>query len=181
MARNKLKDSSPMVDNSDVDYELNKTMINHCLKMSDQEDPDLSNPDEVKKAISYYFNSCITSGLRPGNLGLYAALGLDKTSVHNLITERVKSVNGKSVSPASILLIKKAIKHLSGYRELLGMQGKLAPPTLIFWAKNFDGMEDVQRMELSTADVPKADLSPEEIKAQIEQDIPLDVDYNEID
>ena len=172
-----IKDYSPMVNNTEIEYELNKTMIECVLENFNSSKPDLHKPDEVEKAINGYFNNCISKGLKPGNLGLYNALDLTKTEVSDLLHGR----NPLKASVESIRLIKKACKAMSEYREMLGSQNKLPVPTLIFWQKNYDGLEDVQRMEIAADNTPKADLSPDEIKAQIEQDIPLDVDYNEID
>ena len=113
-------------------------------------------------------------------MGLYASIGLTKNQVKELIHGRVKSVEGKAVNSSSIAHIKKAIKTMSLFRESLGAQGKLNPATLIFWQKNFDGLEDVQRVELDANAAPKADKTPEEIAAMIEQDIPVDTEYKEL-
>lgn len=167
---------SPIVDNTPVDKELNAIMINHCLDIFHMKEPDLSNSNEVKNAIDYYFNSCITKGLKPGNLGLYTAIGLDKRQVNDLLNGRIKL----NASPATIGHIKKACKALSLYRESLGAEGKLNPATLIFWQKNFDHMKDVQKIDIDTNTAPKADLSPDEIQQKLLEDMPIDSDYKEI-
>ena len=110
-------------------------------------------------------------GLRPGNLGLYASLGLSKQDVSDAIRGRNKS----KLSSSSIDLLKKAKVALSTYREMLGSTGKINPVTLIFWQKNYDGLEDKQTMEIA----PRKDLEPERTPEQIEKDIPIDVDFDE--
>jgi len=169
-----IKKYSPIVDNTEIDVKENAVLVQYALDIFNTPDPDLNNPDDVKRCIDSYFNNCVSKGLRPGNLGLYGSLGLDKKQVNDLINGRISRVNGKDVNVKTVELIKKACKGIRGFRELLGSQGKLNPATLIFWQKNFDGLEDVQRMELA-ADMPKPSQSPDEIAAEIEQDIPVDV------
>ena len=172
--------NSPMVDNSPIDYEENKTIIELCLDIFHHDDPDLSNPKEVENSINFYFQNCINKGLRPGNMGLYAAIGMTKNEVKDLLSGRQKSFNGKQASPAIIPLIKKACKAMSLYRESLGSQGKLSPPVLIFWQKNFDGLEDVQRIDIDANTAPKEDKSPEQIKRELVDNLPIESDYKEL-
>ena len=170
-----IKNYSPIVDNSEVDVQENALYITLAKDIFNSPLPDLHKADEVEACINKYFDDCISKGLRPGNLGLYTCLGMNKNEVRDLIHGRTPRV----ASQDAIDLIKKAIKILSTFRELLGSQGKLNPATLIFWQKNFDGLEDVQRMEVAAETMPKAQQTPEEIARQIEADIPIDADYTE--
>lgn len=88
---------------------------------------------------------------------------------------------GIKLSSSTIDLIKKAKVALSTYREMLGSTGKINPVTLIFWQKNYDGLEDKQTMEITPRQGLEADQTPEEISRQLEQDIPIDVDFEEMD
>ena len=168
--------NNPIYDNSDTTEEENAILCQYALDVFNSKEPDLSNPDEVKKAIDNYFGNCISKGLRPGNLGLYAVLGLDRRQVFEMVNGRItKGANRKSIEH-----LKKAQKAMSAYRESLGAQGKLNPATLIFWQKNFDGLEDVQRVELDANAAPKAENSPEDIARMIETDVPIDAEYQEV-
>lgn len=100
---------------------------------------DLNNTEEVIQAINDYFTDCMETGLRPGNLALYAVLGLSRQDVSNAIYGY-----SKKIPPATIDVIKKAKESLAAYRELLGSHGKVNPVTLIFWQKNYDGLKDQQ-------------------------------------
>ena len=154
-----------------------RELTRHALEVFESTPPDLHNPDEVRQAIQNYFASCDRHGVRPANLGLYATLGLSKQDVSDAIAGKNKS----KVSPECIDLLKKAKLTLSTYRESLAMSGKLNPVTAIFWAKNYDGMADVQQIEVTAQPGAQATLSPEEIARQIEQDIPIDGEYREAD
>ena len=133
---------------------------------------DLHNPEEVKQAILNYLIDCERSGKRPGNMGLYRALDMSRQDMNDVL-------RGKNKSKASlecIDIIKKALNMLSEYREQLGLQGKLNPVTMIFWQKNYDGLEDQTRVELTAKTAQEPTLSPDEIQKQIEQDIPIDTE-----
>ena len=158
---------------NEIDIQENAVFVSMAKDIFNTSIPDLHKPEEVETCINKYFDDCVSKGLRPGNLGLYTCLGLDKKEVFDLLAGRTP----RKASVSSIELIKKACKAMSAYRELLGSQGRLNPATLIFWQKNFDGLEDVQRMELAADTMPKAQQTPEEIARQIEQDIPVDADY----
>ena len=136
---------------------------------------DLHNPEQVKQAIIDYFIDCEEHGKRPANMGLYRALNLTRQDVNNVITGKSKS----KLSPICIDMLKKALQLLAEYREQLGAQGKLNPVTLLFWQKNYDGLEDYNKLEISASHSNEASLSPDEIQKQIESDIPIDVPYKE--
>lgn len=146
-----------------------------ALKVFSIEAPDLHNPDDVKRAIVDYFNYCDVNGIRPGNMGLYAALGMSKQDVHDAITGKTKY----KVSPAALDLIQKARHAMSAYREGLALEGRINPVTYIFMGKNFDGLQDQTHIEVTAAPGPAANLSPDQIAKQIEQDIPLEAEYKE--
>jgi hypothetical protein len=143
----------------------NAKMIKLCIETFNAPAPDINNPEEVRAAIDGYFASCIEKELRPGNLGLYARLDLSKQDAHDIV------IGKKKINPASADLLKKAIKALSTFREMLGSQGKINPATLIFWGKNFDGLSDVQQIEISPRDTPAAEQTPEQIAAALEADV----------
>ncbi len=160
--------NNPLADNPDMTVDENTKMIMLCMETFNHPVPDLNNPEEVAATITEYFQTCIDKELRPGNLGLYAWLGLDKKQVNHLLAGRMKT------NTATLDLIKKAIRTLATYRETLGSSGKLNPITLLFWQKNFDHMEDKQTLEVSASDHNVAEHTPEQIAAAIEADIPED-------
>lgn len=139
--------------------------------------PDLHDPEQVQTAIIGYFETCQRHGLRPGNLGLYAALGMSKQDYNNVITGKSKS----KVSPSCIDFIKKAVRAIGVYREGLALEGKINPVTYIFMGKNYDHLTDTQQLEVTASSGPAPTLTPEEVARQIEKDIPIDGEYTEKD
>lgn len=152
-------------------------LIDCALDVFTATTPDLHNPEQVRNAIINYFTSCQKRNVRPGNLGLYAALGMSRQDYNNAITGKSKS----KVSPECIDLIKKACIAIGQYREGLALIGKLNPVTYIFMGKNYDGLQDQTQIEVTATPGPAATLSPEEVARQIEQDIPIDGDFKEAD
>lgn len=169
--------NSPVIGSNGVKVtkDENAVFCQYALDIFNAPKVNLDNPEEVVDAISGYFNNCIDRGLRPGNLGLYAVLGLSKQDVSDALRGRSKKLSSSTTD-----LIKKAKVALSTYREMLGSTGKINPVTLIFWQKNYDGLEDRQTMEIAPKQDLEATKSPEEIKRQLEQDIPIDADYEEL-
>ena len=167
---------SPVIPegNIQLNESENAAMCSYALNIFHASPVNLEDPEEVAAAIEDYFKDCAEKGLRPGNLGLYSVLGLSKQDVSNAILGY-----SKRLSPAVIDLLKKAKVALSAYREMLGSTGKINPVTLIFWQKNYDGLEDKQTMEIAPKRDMEAEKTPEEIEKQLEKDIPIDVDCEE--
>lgn len=135
----------------------------YALDIFNADTPDLHDPQAVTDAITNYFRSCADNGVRPSNLGLYAALGMSRQDMDNVLTGKSKS----KVSPDCIDILKRAKRALSSYREGLAMSGLLNPATAIFWAKNYDNMADVQTIDIQTdvRDTPM--LSQDDIAKRI--------------
>ena len=132
---------------------------------------DLHDVDSVKHAIISYFQTCQKNRLRPGNLGLYAALGMSRQDYNNV-------VEGKSKSKASlecIDMMKRAVRAIGAYREGLALEGKINPVTYIFMGKNFDGLADVTHIDITANRGQDPNMTPEQVARQIEKDIPIDV------
>lgn len=160
--------NSPVIGDNGVSItrDENAVLVQQALNVFTAPSVDLDNPDAVQQAINNYFNSCLESGTRPGNMGMYAVLGLTRQDVNNAIHGR-----SKRLSPAVIDIIKKGINAMATYREALASSGKLNPVTAIFWQKNFDGLEDKQTVEVA----PKTNVEPSKSIEDIEKDYPDDV------
>lgn len=156
---------------------LTRNMRENFIKDLSRPPVDLHNPEAVKEAIYNYLIDCENAGKRPGNMGMYRALDMTRQDVNNVITGKSKS----KVSPECIDILKKALQMLGEYREQLGAQGKINPVTLLFWQKNYDSLSDVQQVHVTAEAGPAANLSPDQIARQIEQDIPIEADYTESD
>ena len=106
------------------------------------------------------------TGVQTCALPIYA-LGLSRQDVNEYLNGRRKAPN-----QAFIDTLKKVKAAMAEYREVLGSQGKLSPPVLIFWQKNHDNFEDVQRVDVAPINALQPERTPEELQKLIEEDIP---------
>lgn len=168
--------NSPVIGDNGIDMSPNesKTLAEYALDVylnaADQA-VNLDDPAEVHKAITDYFHDCSMRGLRPGNLGLYAWLGLSKQDVSDALRGKSKRLN-----PSTIDLIKKAKLALSSYREMLGSMGKINPVTLIFWQKNWDNLVDKQEIAIEPKQTFAEQKTMEEIAASVPELLDSDLE-----
>ena len=156
-------------DNVNTTEDENKNYISLITESFNAAKPDLSKPEDVNRAIQDYFDRCYRHNIKPGNMGLYNALGITRQEVNEYITGRRKAPNAQFIDT-----LKKVKNTLAEYREVLGAQNKLSPPVLIFWQKNHDGFEDVQRVDVSAVNQLQAEKTPDELAQSVVDDIPQD-------
>ena len=149
----------------------------YAMDIFKKDPPNLHDADAVNAAVVDYFKACEENGIRPSNLGLYAALGMSRQDVNNVLTGKSKT----KASPDVIDIIKKCKLSLSAYREALVMAGKVNPVTAIFWAKNYDQMTDTQQIEITTerGDAPLLTQSDIEKRIPVYSDVDIDMDSSE--
>ncbi|MDD4370958.1 MAG: hypothetical protein PHD56_07790 [Anaerostipes sp.] len=161
--------NSPVIGSNGVtatQEELND-LTRVSIEIWNMEPINIREPEAVKKRIEEYLNHCIDKGFRPGNMGMYTAIGMSKQGIDLFIKRNPKH--------PSVPIIQKGKQLMSMYRELLMVNGKVNPVTGIFWQKNYDGLKDVQEIGLSAKNTLEAEKTPSEIM----QDI--DIDVNELD
>ncbi len=154
--------------------EFNSRLIKAALTTINWPNIDLHDVEAVKSRIDEYFTMCDDLQLRPSNLGFYAALGLSRQDIDNIITGKSKN----KVNPTCLDMIQKARVAISSYREQLAMAGKVSPPIAIFWAKNFDGMQDITTMQVVADTSSPVTITADEARAALE-DMPIDVEYSD--
>ena len=170
-------DNFRMDNNINMTPDDNSRLTQFALKVFQIETPNLHDPEDVQRAILEYFRLCDEHHTRPGNLGLYAAVGMTRQDFFDVKNGRNKS----KISPEAFDIVKKAARTIGVYRENLAAEGKINPVTYIFMSKNFDGLRDQAEITVSAADqADQPRLSPAEVAKQIEQDIPIDAEYRDI-
>ena len=182
MSRNSLKElkstSQKVLLPNEIELKANENTkyVKHCLDLFNYPAPkDFTNVDEVFGCIQNYFQSCINNNIRPGNLGLYNALGFGKKDFDYFCNGKLKD---KKMSKEVYEIVKRAKLLCGTYRESLANDGHINPATLIFWQKNYDSLKDIQENDI-TIKTESQDLTREEIEKQISEDIP-DADYTEL-
>ena len=99
---------------------------------------DMNKPDEVQDRINWYLGRCMENDMKPGIVGLANALGVSRKTLWAWKTDQ----NGKTINSTSIDLIKKAYNFIEEMWEDYMLNGKAAPPNLIFLGKNHYGYAD---------------------------------------
>ena len=136
----------------------------------DSQNIDTRDAEQVTQAITQYFITCSNNGLRPMLTGLLAYMGIKYRDYANNT-----AVYKRQTSDESRDVIKKGHAFISAYLEQISVSGHLNPPVAIFLMKNYTGLTDEQKIEIS----PKADLSATQTAEQIEQSIPLEIEQTD--
>lgn len=103
---------------------------------------------------------------------MYNAWGMTK--------EEVSNVRRREPSSLRCSVIKKSCQIMSQIREQLMADRKVDTATGIFWQKNYDGLKDQQEVIVEPRKQIEADKTPEEVQQMLADDIPIDVDDNEV-
>lgn len=133
---------------------------------------DRNNIQALEDRLEQYMEYCYSNDIKVGNQVCYLALGIDKNTAYDW-------ENGRSFGKEHSDFIKKVKAICAGTREFLMQDGKVNPITGIFWQKNYDGLKDVQEINVAAQSALGDQLSPEEIAKRLPSDIPVDVDYTE--
>lgn len=131
---------------------------------------DISDPEQVERRVNEYLALCERIGMRPQVSGLALSMGVTRQSIYNW---RKPGDKRKKV-------IDKAMAFIETIINDWGLTGKLNPAVFCFLQKNWFGYQDQSQLELvQSQQTYETKMSPEEIAARIESDIPIDADYLE--
>lgn len=124
---------------------------------------------QIKERLDAFFQYCMRSGLRPGIEGLALVLGVSRETIW-------RWSRGEGCSRQRQELIQQAKRFVFAVLEQAHLSGRLNPASAIFLSKNWLGYRDNLTIEPATAvsHSLEAELSPEQIQQQLEQDIPID-------
>lgn len=91
---------------------------------------------ELERRFARYRQACVDFGIKPSNLNAYRALGIHTQLVFDYVNGIV------DCPPETVDFLKTVGEYCAAYREMLGIDGKIHPATLIFWQRNYDGLKD---------------------------------------
>ena len=147
----------------------NTKYISFALESFNAPPINMDKPEEVQERINWYLKRCMTCDMKPGIVGLANALGVSRKT---LWTWKAGTV-GKTINPTSIDLIKKAYNFIEEMWEDYMLNGKAAPPNLIFLGKNHYGYQDTTEVVV-TPNNPLQDMDADQAKKRITDAIPMD-------
>ena len=125
------------------------------------------NDEEVETRISQYFELCRNTSIRPGIESLSSALHIDRVTLW-------KWSQGQGCSARRAEAVRSAKSMIYSFLEQAGMQGQINPIPFCFLSKNWMGYKDSYMFEEQAAKLNSPKMTPAEIQAQIEADIPID-------
>ena len=128
------------------------------------------NDQDVEERIQLYFQLCRNTSIRPGVESLAAALHCDRATVW-------RWEQGQGCTPRRTEAIKGAKAMISAFVEQAALSGQLNPVSAIFLMKNWMRYTDSYLLDTPQRAQQYQGMTPEEIAAQIEADIPLDEDF----
>lgn len=105
-----------------------------CNYVLAENEADSTEIAEYRRRLSDYIEVCKIAGVKAGNLGAYAAMG-----INGQILGRWASGRAGTEKKEFALQVKRLF---AAFRESLAQEGYISPPVAIFWAKNFDGLTD---------------------------------------
>lgn len=174
VAKNQAWKKSPVIGNNGITATKEEigSITAHALEIALWDEIDTKDPEQLRDRTLKYLQYCIDNNIKPGNLGLYNAWGMTK--------EEVSNVRRREPSSLRCSVIKKSCQIMSQIREQLMADRKVDTATGIFWQKNYDGLKDQQEVVIEPRNQIEADKTPEEVQQMLADDIPIDVDDNEV-
>lgn len=100
--------------------------------------------DEMRRRFTNYINATRAYDMDFGNINCYFALGLSK--------DQIRTYTGAKYSenPERGEFLKGMLSYLGAFREQAISKGYIAPIPGIFAQKNYDGMKDVQEVQVTS-------------------------------
>jgi hypothetical protein len=165
--------NSPVIGNNGVQTKPgdNKRYADALLEIAQWGTVDRSDIDALESRFWKYVEYCSKHDLRVTNKVAYFSMGITKDDVYDW-------ENGRSRGTTHSDFIKKVKGFCAAYREMLGVDGKINPITLVWWQKNYDGMVDKHEIEVHSKSAID-ELPLDEIERRIPKNIPVDADYSE--
>lgn len=119
---------------------------------------DHSDIEDMKHRFIQYLRLCRDSDHKIGNLGAYAAVGLDAKTAQTWLTPEFRRR-----SPEKSDLVEAINKICALYRESLIASGSIDKITGIFWQKALDGLRDDSPTQNYVNQTPDEGKTPEAI------------------
>lgn len=138
----------------------NSKYLRHAMMTLDMPAIDTSDPQQVSERITWYFEHCIESDMKPTVAGLCNSLGICRNT---LWTWR----NGDFRGGTHQAIVQRAYRLLEELWEDYMLNGKINPVSGIFLGKNNFGYQDKQEYVV-TPNTMGSDASPEVIEAKYE-------------
>lgn len=148
---------------------------------------DMFDQKQVEDRINEYFEINIKYTCKPTVAGLAMALGIDRNTLSNIRTGKIRNPNGKwNKLPEEVVeIVRKAYDYLEMMWEDYMQNNKINPVSGIFLGKNNYGYKDKTETQIEVQDYVKPNYDAQSIREKyaprIERDGVIEGEYKEVD
>lgn len=147
----------------------NSRYLRYAMASLDLPPIDISDPEQVKKRITEYFNYCIDNDRKPNMVGMANWLGVDRDTLNSWKRGEYRGSTHSDV-------IKKAVGMLEELWVDYMQNGKANPASLIFLGKNMFGYKDTQDVIVTPNAPLGAENNESELQKRIESGVVIDAE-----
>ena len=107
---------------------------------------------EMRRRFVNYRNATEAYGMEYGNQTAYYAIGLSENQVRQYTGQKYND------NPERGDFLRNMKFYLAAYREQSMAKGYMNPVNGIFWQKNYDGLRDVQEVQIASPEIEVRDI-----------------------
>lgn len=124
----------------------NANYIIHAKRLSELPKIALSDPEEIRERVDFYYQLCVTDGIRPNLPGLALAFGLTRTGLINAMSDRRMTRDAAQELGRGIAMMDEI---LSG----MVLDGRVMPVAAIYLMNNWLGYKNASEVTTRTETV----------------------------
>lgn len=124
----------------------NANYIIHAKRLSELPKIALSDPEEIRERVNFYYQLCVTDGVRPNLPGLALSFGLTRTGLINAMSDRRMTREAAQELGRGIAMMDEI---LSG----MVLDGKVMPVAAIYLMNNWLGYKNASEVTTRTETV----------------------------
>ena len=117
----------------------NANYIIHAKRLSELPKIALSDPEEIRDRVDFYYTLCVTDGVRPNLPGLALAFGLTRTGLMNAMTDRRMSREAAQELGRGIAMMDEIISGMV-------LDGQVMPVAAIYLMNNWLGYKNASEV-----------------------------------
>ena len=121
----------------------NGTYIIHARRLSELPKIPLSDPDAIRERVDFYFQLCITDGIRPNLPGYALAFGLTRTGLMNALADRRMTRDAAEELGRGIAMLDEILSAMT-------IEGQIQPIASIYFMNNWLGYKNASEVTTRT-------------------------------
>ena len=127
----------------------NANYIVHAKRLSELPKIALSDPEEIRDRVNFYYQLCVTDGIRPNLPGFALAFGLTRTGLMNALSDRRMTRDCADELGRGIAMLDDIISGMA-------LDGLVNPVAVIYFMNNWLGYKNASEVTTRTETVETA-------------------------